>query len=61
MTPAEIKQARRKLGLRTQQALAETLGVHRVTVANWERDKYPIPAIAENFIKFMLENNCSTR
>jgi transcriptional regulator with XRE-family HTH domain len=35
-TPAELKQARKTLGL-TQAALAERLGVSANTVARWER------------------------
>lgn len=35
MTGIEIKELRRKLKM-TQQQLADVLGVHRVTVAEWE-------------------------
>ena len=35
MTGLEIKKLRAKLKM-TQQALADALGVHRVTVAEWE-------------------------
>jgi len=37
MTGLEIKELRTKLKL-TQQQLADKLGVHRVTVAEWERN-----------------------
>jgi len=35
MTGSEIKELRNRLKM-TQQALADKLGVHRVTVAEWE-------------------------
>ena len=35
MTGPEIKELRKKLKM-TQQGLADKLGVHRVTVAEWE-------------------------
>lgn len=35
MTPAELRAIRVRLNL-TQQALADLLGVHKVTVAHWE-------------------------
>lgn len=41
MTPADLRTLRQRLGW-SQQQLAEALGVHRVTVANWERGLYPI-------------------
>jgi len=47
MTPAHLRAARRRLGL-TQQQLADALDVHRVTVAEWERERTdgpPIPRI----------------
>ena len=42
MTGAELRTIRRALDF-TQEKLAEKLGVHVVTVANWERGKHPIP------------------
>lgn len=35
MTPAELKEARRSLGL-TQQELAGVLGVHPISISKWE-------------------------
>jgi len=41
MTPTGLKRIRRALGL-TQKALAEALGVDRVSVARWEGGTYRI-------------------
>jgi transcriptional regulator with XRE-family HTH domain len=41
MTPAALREARRKLDL-TQQALADALAVTQVTVARWETGVLPI-------------------
>lgn len=41
MTPTGLKRIRRGLGL-TQEALAEAIGVDRVTVARWEVGLRPI-------------------
>jgi len=38
MTGTEIKELRKKLKM-TQQQLADKLGVHRVTVAEWEASR----------------------
>lgn len=38
MTPSRIRDIRKSMGL-TQEALAFSLGVHRVTVAKWETGK----------------------
>ena len=42
MTPTALKRIRRELGL-TQEALAERLGVIRVSVARWETGTRAIP------------------
>jgi len=42
MRARELKAARKRLGL-SQQALADTLEVHRVTVNLYETGKDPIP------------------
>lgn len=39
MTPAEIRAARKSLGL-TQEQLAALMGVRVATVSDWERDVY---------------------
>lgn len=44
MTPAELRDAREGLGL-TQQQLAETLDVHRMTLARWETGQDTIPRL----------------
>lgn len=43
MTAGELASIRHGLGV-TQQALAEALGVHRVSVARWETGAVPITA-----------------
>lgn len=45
MTGADFAR-RRKAAKLTQAALAAALDVSRITVANWERDRYPVPAMA---------------
>jgi len=40
-TPDEIRKLRASAGL-TQQALADTMGVHQVTIARWETGVVPI-------------------
>jgi transcriptional regulator with XRE-family HTH domain len=42
VTAQTMKRKRRQLGL-TQLALAERVGVHRVTIAKWENGTEPIP------------------
>ena len=42
MTPADLKAWRAREGL-SQRAAATFAGVHRVTWANWERGKFPVP------------------
>ena len=50
MKPNELQQWRIDRGM-TQQALADALGVHRVTVAKWEAGMTGIPA----FLPLALE------
>jgi DNA-binding XRE family transcriptional regulator len=42
MSTEELRDRRSALGL-TQPELADALGIHRVTVSNWERGAHPIP------------------
>lgn len=46
MTADELKAKRREYGL-TQSQLADALEIHRVTVANYEAGKQPIPRLLE--------------
>jgi transcriptional regulator with XRE-family HTH domain len=56
MTPAEFKRLREKdLGL-TQAAMAEELGVHRVTIAKWEAEDRGIPEPVARFVR-QIRNN----
>lgn len=55
MTPADLKTIRDALGL-TQQALADRLDVHRVTVAKWETGAQPIPQIAQLAVMGLAQN-----
>lgn len=50
MTPAELQDARARLGL-TQPALAELLGVHPLTVSQWETERRAIPAFLHLALK----------
>jgi len=44
MTPDEFRAIRKSLGL-TQEALAERLGQHRITISRYERGREPIPPV----------------
>jgi len=50
MEPDEFKRLREGMGL-TQQALADQLGVHRVTVAKWEAGDRGIPEPAARLLQ----------
>ena len=56
MTPAELKAARRRLGL-TQRALGEALGVSRVTIARWEAGLHPLPRAVGLLLNRMLKDS----
>ena len=46
MTGTEHKAKRKALGI-NQERWGEIVGVGRVAVSDWERDKYPIPVAVE--------------
>ncbi|MCI0622304.1 MAG: helix-turn-helix domain-containing protein [Acidobacteria bacterium] len=50
MQPAELKAARKKLGM-TQPQLADALGVDRVSVARWETGTRRIPPMLRLALK----------
>jgi DNA-binding transcriptional regulator YiaG len=50
VTPAEFKRIRARLGL-TQAAIADAIGVHRVTVAKWEAGDRGIPEPVARLLK----------
>ena len=50
MTPDELVAWRRRNGY-SQAKMAETLGIHLMTVSKWERGKYKIPP----FLRLALE------
>ena len=53
MTPAEVKDARERLGW-SQQRLAETLGVSREQVGHWERGRHPVGEPAARLIRALV-------
>ena len=55
MTPQELIQLRKTLGL-TQAQLAKELGVIRTTVSRWEMasGRYPIPEAIVRLLNFLL-------
>ena len=55
MTPADLKEARRKLGFSSQGALAEMLDVRPQTAGDWERGKARIPRAVELLLAAMIE------
>lgn len=48
-TGAELRQSRKALGI-TQQALADAIGVHRLTVVGWEQRAEVPRRIADRYI-----------
>ena len=50
MRPEELKSMRKRLGI-TQEELASSLGVHRVSVARWEAGMRKIPNMLTLAIK----------
>jgi len=60
MTGDELKRQRARAGL-TQQALADRLGVARVTVARWEIGVRGISHVAELAIRYVLERERKRR
>ena len=55
MTGIEIKELRKKLKM-TQQQLADKLGVHRVTVAEWETNHKRPSNLAERQLERLVKN-----
>lgn len=53
MTPAELKEARQKLGF-TQKQLAAEIGTTATTVARWEQEVHPVPLWATKAIALLL-------
>jgi len=59
MTPDELKEARRKLGLSCQK-LADHLGMGAHggrTIRRWERGDWPVPRPVELAVKYLLEKS----
>ena len=54
MTPAELREARRKLGLGTP-GLGKVLRINPRTVRRWEEGKHPIPGPVALVIGMMLK------
>ena len=54
MTPDDIRDARITLGF-SQRNLAAALGVHRITVINWERGKHRMPLAAATLLQTWLQ------
>jgi len=52
MTGSTMKWWRSRLHM-TQAELARAIGVHRVTVADWERGSTPIPAMVAKLIPLL--------
>ena len=52
MTGAEFARRRAALGL-TQRALADKLGVHRVTLARWEGGTHPVLEAAARLLTYI--------
>jgi len=60
MRARELKAARKRLGL-SQQALADTLEVHRVTIALYETGKDPIPKMVSLAVEALETRAAGTR
>ena len=53
MTPEQLKQARRKLGL-TQQGLSDKLGIKLAKLRNWEQGRNAISDEAVTAIRWLV-------
>ena len=53
MTASDLKRHRRRLGM-TQEALAERIGVHPVTVSKWETGMIAIPKPIAELVKLLV-------
>jgi HTH-type transcriptional regulator/antitoxin MqsA len=60
MTPDQIRQARKRLGL-TQSKFAEVLGVHPVTVRKWEAGMLGMSATTEKLIRLLVSQRKERR
>lgn len=54
MTPDEFQRIRTDVLRLTQEALAEELGVHRVTLAKWEIGTHAIPAPVAKLLELLV-------
>jgi transcriptional regulator with XRE-family HTH domain len=59
MSGAELRAIRKSLSL-TQKTFAQALGIHPVTMANYELGEYPIPCAVELAAKY-LASDCAEK
>lgn len=57
MTPADLRSARRALGL-TQAQLGEAVGVEGRQVRSWEAGRWPVPLAVELLIRIWTNPKC---
>ena len=55
MTPSEMKEARRKLGLSASQ-FATAFGIHTRTVFGWENERFAIPRVASLLVTLAVRH-----
>jgi DNA-binding transcriptional regulator YdaS (Cro superfamily) len=54
MHPEELRHSMRYLGLRTQRAFGERIGVHDTTVGTWLRGKVGIPRHVGMLVRMLV-------
>jgi DNA-binding transcriptional regulator YiaG len=60
MTPSDVKRLRKQLAL-TQSELADTIGVHAMTVSKWETGVHKIPGPVVKLLQRMLAERSATK
>lgn len=55
MTANQFARALKKLGLSTQAAAAEALGVTQSRISEWTSGRYPVPPYIERSVSALLE------
>ena len=56
MTSEQFKQRRLKMGYKTQQQMAEVLGITQGSVAHYETGRRPVPEIVVRFMRCIEDN-----
>lgn len=60
MTPTDLKEARKRLGFKSQSAFARMLGLQGNgdrTIRRWEKGEVPIPGPVQRLVQMMLKEH----